>query len=267
MIAGEVLAQVEGMFDAIPEEKRRVGYFVGLSLLAHVAVFALVRVTYPPETTAWNLPLTVTVEGVTDTPSESEASNAFWDSVLDPSQIILPQTRVADPTPMSWQMNPRPIEVEASGTTLALVDDSESLPAGLAPLAVRLRQALVPERPVFRYPALRRDEPKPKTLVQWSENLQGRWKGEPPVLPGVPANLLSEAGPTVLRVAVLGSGQVGTVLILSSSGKNEMDTRAVEAVRRIRFEPREGSSLQWGGATIFWAVADEAPNPSTPPSP
>jgi TonB family protein len=145
------------------------------------------------------------------------------------------------------------------------VGDSQTLPAELAPLAFRLRQALVPEKRAFDFNAVRPEPVKPQTQVRWSESLLPRLVAAGAELPAVPAGLLNEAGPTVLRLAVLSSGQVGTVLIAASSGKNETDTLAIKSVRQARFEPREGQTVQWGNVSIYWALSAETPTPSPTP--
>ncbi len=98
----------------------------------------------------------------------------------------------------------------------------------------------------------------------------------PPVRPDLPT-LVSDTNitPTRLRIAVDARGTVDQVLVepisndLSAPVAGDMEAQAVDAARKIRFDPSTTPGLQWGRLTIFW---NYAPKPReevvpTPPAP
>ena len=72
--------------------------------------------------------------------------------------------------------------------------------------------------------------------------------------------------PTVVRIAVSPLGDVKFAVLERSSGSEEKDARALDIIRRWRFEALPGETKdQWGAVSVYWAAefpSSAAPAPS-----
>lgn len=76
-----------------------------------------------------------------------------------------------------------------------------------------------------------------------------------PSLPTIPSN--TPLRPTRMRIAVAADGIVRYATLERTSGNEDVDGRALELVRQIRFAPQDtaaSDSLAWGVARILWAT-------------
>ena len=251
--------------EAVPEEQRRLGLWIGVALVGHIVGFACLRVATPPAPPAPAPTVHVTLyrpaETAPDAPEGERVRGgdpAFWSRINDPSLLIFPPKFLAsgggrDP------LVPQPLwsgDTPGSSPLLALPPDLNPLPDALPPLARRAADALAVAVPSPQIPNLRAALFRPaaaKTTVLWDgpaaflDRRPGEWK-----LPAAPASVLLEARPTVLRLAVDGEGRVVHAMVDQSSGRSEVDLVAIDGARRLRFKTAAGASLLWGTASVYW---------------
>lgn len=71
--------------------------------------------------------------------------------------------------------------------------------------------------------------------------------------------------PSVVRVAVSPLGEVKFALLEKSSGSDEKDARALDIIRRWRFQvARETTGDQWGTVSIYWSAEPMKPAAPVP---
>jgi TonB family protein len=127
-----------------------------------------------------------------------------------------------------------------------------------SPLELQVAGAMNPPRQPFIYD----ETPTPmatKTTWQWDDALAPRHPTAAPDLPTLVSD--SNLTPTRLSVAVNPDGTVEHVIVepisddLSTPVDKDVDEQAVDAARKIRFDPVAAPGLQWCRITIFWHYA------------
>ena len=259
---------IEPLFDVVPPEKRRLGLFLLLVGLLHVAAFSFIQITYPqpPIRTASRVHVTLT-ETLSQAPV-NRTSLRFWYALEDPSLLIRPRDPVIDTakieiTPIKHDSIPA-----AQPVTLPVRDDKISfLPDGLPSLTERAGAMMEPPRQIFAYADSKTSTAKPTTTLSLDPALSARAITPLPTLPKQASSLLTEAGATILRVGVNPDGRVAHVLVEQSCGKAAVDAVALQALRKTHFQPATGVNpgLVWGQVTVYWQFEPE-PTPAATPT-
>jgi hypothetical protein len=261
------LALLQPWIDFVPQKQRRLGLFIFLALLLHLAAFCFIRLD-PNRPGLEHETLThATVEN-TGPAAEADSGDAFWDRLTDPRLFllpILPLTRFThDEPPLDFsainsgigptQLPPSAPPENYSLTRLASPGPEEQVQAHLWPM-----------RQPFAY---RETPPVPVTKTGWQvgPSLVAR---RPLSLPPLPSPVsAADLNPTELRVAIDGDGAVQYVLLEETCQQPDLDRQAILAARKIQFAPADRPGLTWGKLTVFWH--NTAPPPEvvvpTPPS-
>jgi TonB family protein len=256
-----------GAFEAVPEERRRLGLWICVALVGHIVGFACIRVATPPAvpTVASQLRVTFYREASPDQEESARGGDlAFWSRINDPSLLIFPPGFLASGGGKE-PLAPQPLWPGGdlgSSPLLALPPDLNPLPDALPPLPRRAAEALSvavasPQIPNLRAALLR--PAQAQTTVLWDGSAAflarrpGEWK-----LSEVPGSVLLEAHPTVLRLAVDAEGRVIHAVVDQSSGRSEVDLVAIDGARRLRFKAAPDASILWGRATVYWQYAAPA---------
>lgn len=242
---------LDPLVQAVPEGKRRLTGYLLLALLAHVALFWGVQLTYP-ESTRQPPPRVRAMLALPQRESTlydiETRDRAFWNRLHDPSMLILPQDQLdADLVALRA---PRPGEtVPASDAALAsplqpveLRQDGTELPTALLPLERRAASQLLPRPQAFIYPDLAPVAADAASQLRLTGPLASRrWVLEPK-LPSPATEVLPPRGTTLLRVGADASGRVVHVLVVESSGNTSIDLLGLEAVRAGRFAPQQANA-------------------------
>ncbi|VVM07267.1 energy transducer TonB [Methylacidimicrobium tartarophylax] len=194
--------------------------------------------------------------------SAADSNSAFarhiglWIELADPSRLIRPRSTLLDaPRPVALQ--PLPAEREKMDQPVPGSHDPELFPVR----PVDPRNALWLPLPPIPPPAtagLQAPVP-PESVAEFDEALSRRlptpWK--PPM---ASVRLLSETGPTIVRLAVDARGVPCAVLLQESCGERRVDESALREIQRLRFSPDPGSLVTWGRVKVFWHFREqEAP--------
>lgn len=247
----EIAAQaLEPLVHVVPEEKRRLTGYVLLALLAHVVLFAGVKLTYPESTrqpqprvrAMLALPQRETILYDTE-----QRDREFWDQLHDPSMLILPSDKldadlIALRAPRPGETVPALSPTEAALASplepVTLRQDGTQLPEGLLPLKRRAVNQLLPESRVFLLTEdVTPDDTSASELLLSGPLASRRWVLEP-ALPSPAIEVLPPRGTTLLRVGVDANGQVVHALVLEGSGNASLDLKGLSAVRAGRFAPQ-----------------------------
>ncbi|QSR84172.1 hypothetical protein [Methylacidimicrobium sp. B4] len=221
--------------------------------LAHLFVLIYCDVTYVPPL----LEPTPTSHVYLFSPSDPNPTFthnvSLWLDLADPSRLIRPRhALLAAPRPVPLQ--PLPADREKGDELAASPSDPQLFPEGAAdtrstfwlPLppvpspANADLQATVPSESVAEL-----DEALSRRLRSW-------WKP-----PTVSVQLLSETGPTVVRLAVDAQGFPCVVLLQESCGERKVDEIALREIQRLRFLPDSDAPLTWGRAKVFWHFREQ----------
>ncbi|MDD4932717.1 MAG: hypothetical protein PHO89_04535 [Methylacidiphilaceae bacterium] len=191
--------------------------------------------------------------------SPTEANPAFarnvglWLDLADPSRLIRPRNDLSEAT-RPVPLKPLPAEREKLDEPASVSRDPEPFPAG----PVETRSALWLPLPPIPPPAsagLQATVP-PESAAEFDEVLSRRlatpWKP-----PAASVRLLSETGPTVVRLAVDARGVPCAVLLEESCGARRVDGTALREIQRLRFSPDPGASVTWGRVKVFWHFRDQ----------
>jgi TonB family protein len=255
----QTLALLQPWIDFVPARQRRLGLFIVLALVVHLAVFFVVEIDATRPEFQHQAHTHVTMESPAPV-SSGMASDAFLDRLADPRLFLLP----VFPSAPSLR-NELPQDV---GSNLGAQEWPAPAPAPAYPLvraqapspAEQAAAAMLPPRQPFSY-AEAPAPPVPATGWEWDAALGGRRpEGMAPLSSPLSDTDLS---PTELRVAVDPSGTVSDVLLEQTCQKPELDQQAILAVRKVRFRPSDLPGLAWGRLTVFW----RATAPPTPPPP
>jgi hypothetical protein len=251
----QTLALLQPWIDYVPQQQRRLGLFIFLALLVHLATFFFIRINTTRAEIPHQTRTHVTMEYPQAVAVNGEAGDDFPDRLTDPRLFLLP----LDPLASLASDGPPPgLEANLGSTELpppAPPEDYRAAQPVVTPLEQRVEEAMRPPRQPFVY-----DEMPPaiatKTVWQWDDALGAR---QPAGLPDLPSPISdTDLSPTVLSVAVGAGGAVEHVLVEQSCGSRgasiakDLDQQAVLAARKIRFKPADQPGLAWGRITVFW---------------
>jgi hypothetical protein len=266
------LALLQPWIDYVPQRQRRLGLFILLALMIHLAAFFFIRIDTTRAELQHATRIHVTVESPQAVAISGEASDAFWDRLSDPRLFLLPLNPLAgmasDAPSLDLNSNLSSQDLPPS----APPEDYRTAPPTVTPLEQQVQEAMRPPRQPFSY-----DETPPaiatKTSWQWDAALAQR---QPTNIPDLPSPISdTDLIPTVLSVAVNPSGTVEHGLVeqscagdLGASIAKDLNQQAVLAAKKIRFQPTDLPGLQWGQITVFWnysakPVEEVVPTPPT----
>jgi len=254
----QTLALLQPWIDYVPRQQRRLGLFIFLALLVHVAVFFFIRIDTTRAELQHQVRTHVTVENPQTTSAESLSGDDFWDRLTDPRLFLLPLQPGAGLSSDEPAFDFTAINSNIGSTDLpppALPEDYRFARPAVTPLEQQAEEAMRPPRQPFFY-----DETPPAiaTVTTWKldEALAAR---QPSRLPDLPSPISdTDLDPTGLFVAVGPGGGVEHVLVEQSCGNmgasiaKDLDQQAVLAARKIRFRPTDQPGLVWGRLTVFW---------------
>jgi hypothetical protein len=243
-ILGEVI-------EALPEEKRRLGWLCFLALLAHGLIFGVVKVSYPITVPKISLQPQITLFSPEPQGTSLGPASGFWYLLNDPAILIQPR---AGFSPDKGFLSIRPRQEEAlqgSRVMLPLIEEASFFAQQANVLQEQAALGLKPAPQRFAYPQTKLPIAS-STMVEWEEPLATRFLGASWDLPVVTANLLDEAQVSVLRLGVDESGQVQHALIEQRSGNGKIDELALTSARQLRFKPVPLLGVTWGRVIIYW---------------
>jgi hypothetical protein len=270
------LALLRPWIEYVPQQQRRLGFFMLLALVVHMAAFFFIRI----DTTRAELRHVVRTHVSVDSPQavavDGEAADDFWDRLTDPRLFLVPSPTAAGTASDS---DPPSLAFASINPTIGAPDlpppaapaDYRVTAAVIAPLEERVEQTMRPPRQSFTY-----DETPPvvaaKTTWQWDDTLAQR---QPNGLPSLPSPVSeTDLSPTELSVAVAADGSVQHVMVEQSSGDlgasaaKDLDQQAVLAAKKIHFQPTDHPGLVWGRLAVFWRYSAKPRDEvvPTPPS-
>jgi hypothetical protein len=265
------LALLQPWIDYVPQQQRRLGLFICLALAIHAAICLFLVIDTSVAQMRHESRLYVSVASPQALAVSGEPADQLWDRLTDPRVFLLPMT---SPTDLVDDMPPVSPDTSPSFGVLPQPAPPETYRAA-QPTASSIEQqvaaSLIPPRQSFTYD----EAPTPvsaNTTWQWDDALAQRHPTGAPALP----NLVSDSNltPTRLSVAVNSAGAVEHVVVepiiddVSTPVDKDVAGQAVNAARKIRFDPVTTPGLQWGRITIFWRYAakpreDVQPTPPT----
>ena len=252
----QTLALLQPWIDYVPQQQRRLGLFIFLALLLHLAIFFFIRIDTTRGELRHEARTHVTVEYPQAVALDGEPGGGdFWDRLTDPRLFLLPLNPLADlasdEPPLDLNSNLGSRELPSA----AAPEDYRAARPAVTPLEQRVEEAMRPPRQPFFY-----DETPPaiaaSTTWRWDAALDGRQPVGVPALPSPVSD--TDLSPTVLRVAVAPSGAIEHVFVdqscgdLGASVATGLDQQAAVAARKIRFKPTDAPGLLWGRMTVFW---------------
>jgi TonB family protein len=252
---GQTLTLLQPWIDYVPKHQRRLGLFIFLALVVHIATFFFIRIDSTRAELRHQARTHVTVENAQAVSAEMQPGDNFWDSLTDPRLFLMPRQPFSigpsdahslDFTTLNPNIGPAELPAPSKVGNYEFIHQITPL------LDQRAAAALQPWRQPFFY-----EETPPsiasKTTWQWDGPLAQR---QPTGMPDLPSPVSdTDLNPTELRIAVAASGTVEYVLIEQTCQKPELDQQAILAARKIRFQPSDQPGLLWGRATIFWHYA------------
>jgi hypothetical protein len=251
----QTLALLQPWIDYVPQQQRRLGLFIVLALMVHLATFFFIRIDTTRAELRHQTRTHVSVEYPQALAVNGEPGDDFWGRLTDPRLFLLPLNPLAS---LSTGEPPSDLNSNLGSMELpqpALPADYRTASPIITPLEQQVEEAMRPPRQPFSY-----DESPPviaaKTAWRWDDTLAAR---QPVGLPDLPSAISdTDLTPTVLRVAVGPEGAVEHVMVEQSCGTlgasvaKDLDQQAVLAARKIRFSPTDQPGLLWGFVTIFW---------------
>jgi hypothetical protein len=266
----QTLALLQPWIDYVPQQQRRLGLFIFLALLIHLATFFFIRIDTTRGELRHQTRTHVTVEYPHAVSVNGEPGDQFWDRLTDPRLFLLPLNPLA-----SVASDEPPLELNSSFGSKELPpaappEDYRAARPIVTPLEQRVEEAMRPPRQPFFY-----DETPPTIAAQTTWRCDGALtERQPAGLPNLPSPISdTDLSPTMLSVAVGPGGAVEHVLVEQSCGNlgasiaKDLDQQAVLAARKIRFKPTDQPGLVWGRITVFWrysAKPREEVVPTTP---
>lgn len=183
--------------------------------------------------------------------------------LLDPSLMSVPNAHGFSHSMWQRQM-PAPHRVVEPPAELAFLDaePAHELPALLQqPSLVEAMQATTQKLPAESEEAeeIKAVEPPripEESMLRIIEGLQQRPIIVRPTLPRISGEPAPR--PTRVRVGVASDGTVHYAMLERSCGNENVDARALDAARRVRFEPQRQADdevLNWGVILFLWATA------------
>jgi TonB family protein len=262
----QTLARLHNWIDYVPQPQKRLGLFIFLAALAHLATFFFIRI----DTTRSELRHQPRMQVTLESPSLSGSApanpqDAFWDRMTDPRLYVLPLPAAPSPPVVADEFDSVNRDFHPpSAPAPAEIGNYPFLQNSLAPLNERVREALRPVRQPFTY-----EEPArvmaQATTWQWGSGLTQRHPADVPALPSPVSD--TDISPTRLRVAVDPSGVVRDVLLDQSSQVPDLDQQALLAAGKIRFQATDLPGVQWGWVTISWYYTPKPREVAAPPAP
>jgi TonB family protein len=264
----ETIALINNWIDYVPRTQKRLGIFILLALLGHLATFFFVRIDTTRSELRHQPRTQVTLEN--SAPDEATAAApeaAFWDRLSDPRLYVLPLAGHAaqeagdiasEFSMMSRDFHPVPMPAPAEIGNYPFLSNS------LPPLAQRVQASLHPARQPFVY----QENAAPlarATTWEWGTALASRRPSSVPALPSPVSD--TEINPTRLRLAVEADGTVSDVILDQSSQVPDLDQQAIMAAQKMRFQPVEAPARQWGFATVSWYYTPKPAELAPPPAP
>jgi hypothetical protein len=251
----QTLALLQPWIAYVPQRQRRLGLFIFLALVIHVAAFFFIRIDASRAELSHPTRIHVSVDYPQAIAVNGEAGDDLWDRLTDPRLYLLPLNPMAS---LAASQPPIDLNSNLSSPQLpppAFPEDYRASRPAVTPLEQRVEETMRPPREPFSY-----DETPPvlatKTAWQWDDALGAR---DPAGVPDLPSPISdTDLSPTVLRVAVGPSGAVEHALVEQSCGDlgawvaKDLDQQAVLAARKIRFKPTDQPGLLWGTLTVFW---------------
>ncbi len=251
----QTLALLQPWIDYVPKRQRRLGLFIFLALMLHVAMFFFIRIDTTHAELRRQARIHVTMENRQTATPEVQSGDAFWDRLTDPRLFILPLQPFPITTSDDHSLDFTIINSNIGPSELpppAQVENYQFMHQVIPPIEQRVGTTLNPQRQPFSYD----DTPvavATKTTWQWDGPLAQR---QPSGIPDLPSPISdTDLNPTELRVALGADGTVQHVLIEQTCQKPELDQQAILAARKIRFLPSDQPGLLWGRITIFWHYA------------
>jgi hypothetical protein len=252
----QTLALLQPWIDYVPQQQRRLGLFIFLALLLHLATFFFIRIDTIRAELRHQTRTRVTVEYPQAVALNGEPGEPFWDRLTDPRLFLLPLNplagRASDEPPLDLDSNPGATELPPAAPPEAYRASGPIV----TPLEQQVEEAMRPPRQPFFY-----DETAPaiaaQTTWRWDDALAARQPAGLPDLPSPTSD--TDLNPTVLSIAVGPGGAVEHALVEQSCGyilgapiAKDLDEQAVLGARKIRFKPTDQPGLLWGRITVFW---------------
>ena len=267
----QTLALLQPWINYVPQQQRRLGLFIFIAFLLHVATFFFIRIDTTRGELRHQARTHVSIENPQAIAVDGQPIVDIWDKLTDPRLFLLPlhpaESIASEEQPMDLNSNlsttdlPPPVAPE----------DYRAAYSVITPLEQRVGETMQPPRQPFAY-----DETPPsiatKTTWQWDEALNQR---QPTGLPDLPSPVSdTDLSPTQLRVAVGPDGTVAHVMIEQGSGDygasaaKDLDEQAALAAAKIRFKPSDQPGITWGRVTVFWRYSAKPTEEvvPTPPS-
>ena len=216
----------------------RLPALIAISLFGHIFCLYIFRVVYPTTTTL--LPPSAQVT-VLDPNNPQDKSLLDWVEMNNPANVSAPRF---DPRLVA-QLTPqyKPIY---SGLSVELKPFDTSGPVEQGIPSIFSPETLLPMRS-------RSKEAAPVKMFQSrldiASTLQPRVPESLPALPT--ASALSE--PTSLFAGINPAGEVDFIFLRQSSGTGQLDQKAADFIRKIKFKP--GPRRDWGVITLHWGGA------------
>ncbi|MCE0523378.1 MAG: energy transducer TonB [Methylacidiphilales bacterium] len=265
----QTLALLQPWIDYVPRKQRRLGLFIFLALLVHLATFFFIRIDTTRAELRHQTRTHVSVEEPQAVSADGGSDNAFWDQLTDPRLFLLPLNPLAG---LASDQPPLDLETNLGSHQLppaALPEEYRAARPIATPLVEQVKETMSPPRQLFSY-----DETPPaiatQTTWQWDDALAAR---QPTGLPELPSPVSdTDLSPTVLNVAVNPNGSVEHVLVEQSCGDlgattaKDLDHQAVLAANKIHFSPTNQPGLLWGRITVFWRYSAK-PSEEVVPTP
>ncbi|MBV8532406.1 MAG: energy transducer TonB [Verrucomicrobia bacterium] len=213
----------------------RLPLLIALSLFGHVFCFYIFHVVYPTTTTL--LPPSAQVT-VLDPNNPQDRNLLDWVEMNNPANVSAPRFNPR----LVAQLTPRYKPIFSSLSVELKTSDSsgtreQAIPSIFSP------EALLPMR---SRPAQAAPTKMFSSRLEIASTLQAR---APVSLPALPAAVtLSE--PTSLFIGVDPDGEVDFVFLRQSSGIGQLDQKAEEFIRTVKFKPEP--RRDWGVITLHW---------------
>ncbi len=252
----QTLALLQPWIEYVPQRQRRLGRFIFIALLVHIAVLYFIRIDTTHAELRHPTRIHVSVEGPQALAVDGAPADRFWDRLTDPRLFLVPMKPLAsftaDQPSLGLNANLGSNDLPAA----AAPEVYRAARAAVAPLDQRVADAMQAPRQPFHY----KENPPAvaaATVLQWDATLAARQPVGAPALPSPISDI--DLTPTVLSVAVDASGAVRNVMVEQSCGGDlgapiakDLNQQAVLAARKTRFQPTDQTGLQWGRMTVFW---------------
>lgn len=267
----QTLALLQPWIDYVPQRQRRLGLFIFIALLVHLATFFFIRIDTTRAELRHQTRVHVSVEAPQAVAVNGQPGDDFWDRLTDPRLFLFPVSQpasfISDQPPLDLNTNLGSRELPPAAPPI----DYQQARSVVAPLEQRVAETMSPTRQPFAY-----NEKPPATATQttwqWDATLAARQPAGVPALPSPISD--TDLIPTVLSVAVNPSGTVEHVLVEQSCGGDlgasiakDLNQQAVLAAKKIRFQPTDQPGLQWGRITVFWNYSAKPPEVIVPTPP